>query len=58
MTKKDYILISEVIRNLGLDGDESLREDIACEFADALQFENTNFLRDRFLDACKNRKGR
>lgn len=52
MTKKDYKLIALVIFNLKFDGDESVRDYVAEEFANALAQTNTRFDRAKFLAAC------
>lgn len=57
MTKKDYIAIAEVLRELGNAGVRSFdsAEDciaIAHAFADILQRDNPRFDRARFVLAC------
>jgi hypothetical protein len=60
MTRKDYVLIAEVIANLrGEQRDKgafahapSLAE-VAEELARALEVDNPRFDRARFLDACE-----
>jgi hypothetical protein len=57
MTRKDFVLIAEVIKNLAPD---SGIPDIACHwrdivaerFADRLAGTNERFDRDRFMRAC------
>lgn len=49
MTRKDYVLIARVIRDIGQD---STRCTVATQFADALGRENANFDRNKFLTAC------
>ena len=62
MTRKDYELIAEAIKDVGLfyhlDG-EPMRSDaevvlysVAMELARELRAENTRFDRQRFLTAC------
>jgi hypothetical protein len=56
MTRKDYILISEVlkeIRGLFTDGEMVLFNDIINRFARRLYAENDNFDVARFREACR-----
>lgn len=46
-------LIADVIKNLKVDGDESMRESVAEEFANAIQVINPDFNRTEFLSACR-----
>lgn len=50
MTKKDYILIAEVIR--GTNTSQKTRREIAYELAERLQKDNPRFDRDRFIFAA------
>lgn len=64
MTKKDYTLIASYLKKIrepygykgGLDRDDDYRmrgiQDAMHAVADALAFDNPNFDRRRFLDAC------
>ena len=59
MTRKDYVLIAQAIKNqiemsIKFEEEESQAgaENIARDLADALQADNTRFNRARFLDAC------
>lgn len=52
MTRKDYELIAEVIRNADEVASFDSREAIAENLASALQRENYRFDRARFLTAC------
>ena len=51
MTRKDYILIAEVIATSWHTSAETKRE-LAVNMADALETDNPRFDRDRFLVAC------
>jgi hypothetical protein len=51
MTRKDYVIIAEVIATSWHDSAETKRT-MAQNMADALQAENARFDRTRFLDAC------
>lgn len=54
MTKKDFILIARVIRELvdTIDLPEETRNLVAYEFARALKTTNGRFRPDTFLSAC------
>lgn len=52
MTKKDYELIAGVIKDFKVDGDESIRYDMAVEFAVVLQEESARFDSHKFIAAC------
>lgn len=52
MTRKDFILIAEVIRNLDEVLDEYALEVLAENMAEALADTNTQFDQARFLTAC------
>jgi hypothetical protein len=52
MTRKDFILIAEVIRNLDEVLDEYALEVLAENMAEALADTNTQFDQARFLSAC------
>jgi capsule polysaccharide export protein KpsE/RkpR len=57
MTRKDYQLIAEVIREQGADlvyqNSEKARHDLTAHaLADALALDNPRFDRARFLTAC------
>jgi hypothetical protein len=51
MTRKDYVMIAEVIATSWHTSAETKRE-IAQNFADALETDNPRFDRARFLEAC------
>lgn len=52
MTRKDYVLIAEILKNfVGDSGDVIDRDKIALKLADALEAENPNFDYERFLVA-------
>ena len=51
MTRKDYILIAEVIAT-SWHGSAELKSEIANNMADALAGTNPLFNRAKFLDAC------
>lgn len=53
MTRKDYVLISDVLRD-ALDSiiDDMALEALASSFADELTLDNPRFDRARFLAAC------
>ena len=51
MTRKDYELIADVVRNLNVA--EDTRKEIAGGFASALVCDNLNFMPSRFLEACR-----
>jgi hypothetical protein len=52
MTRKDYVLIADVIKNLDECIDSDGLEALADNMADALESDNPRFDRARFLDAC------
>jgi len=52
MTRKDYVMIAEVIKNLDEVIDEYALEVLADNMADSLESDNPRFDRDRFLSAC------
>lgn len=52
MTRKHFKAIADQIKSMPLDGDESMREHIANEMADAVRQFNSNFDRNRFIEAC------
>jgi hypothetical protein len=57
MTRKDYVLIAEIIGDLMKDfnngGDDSISLSlVAHELSDVLEADNPRFDRARFLDAC------
>jgi hypothetical protein len=55
MTRKDYVLIAEVIRASKIawaGNNNNLVDDISRALADALVKENPRFNRARFLTAC------
>ncbi len=56
MTRKDFVLIAATIASLDLSGydaaADTVRADIARQFADRLVGTNANFDRTRFLTAC------
>ena len=59
MTRKDYVMIAEVIaklrvqqRDAGAFANNPSLKDVAEELAHALQEDNPRFDRARFLDAC------
>ena len=55
MTKKDYELIAEVLREyiIGAMGDDSgWAKEIALDLADVLASENERFNYSKFLEAC------
>lgn len=55
MTKKDFQLIAQTIRDLALAGpnvNAGTRQDIATQFADALASTNPLFKRDLFIQAA------
>lgn len=53
MTRKDYVLIAEVLKNFkGDQGDVIDRDKMVYKIADAFALENPRFDRDRFLVAC------
>lgn len=52
MSRKDFILIAKVIKELKLDGNNNLRESIANDFADALKSTNPLFNIEKFVEAC------
>ena len=57
MTKKDFALLAEMIRFMGLEEPvrkdrETLRVYLAKEMADTLAGTNPRFDRERFLRAC------
>lgn len=59
MTRKDYELIAEGIRNTrakadfqGKAGDEETLAEVSRSLAQLLKFENVRFDEDRFLKAC------
>jgi hypothetical protein len=52
MTRKDYVLIAEVLKNFrGDQGDVIDRDKMGYALAEALQADNPNFDRARFLIA-------
>lgn len=62
MSRKDYILIAEALRQLRLDLTRSssvdyiinnVLDETAIALADALQRDNDRFNRQRFIEACK-----
>lgn len=52
MTRKDYVMIADVIKNLDEVMDSYALEVLADNMADALQGDNPRFERARFLSAC------
>lgn len=52
MTRKDYVMIADVIKNLDECIDSYGLEVLADNMADALESDNPRFNRDRFLVAC------
>jgi hypothetical protein len=65
MTRKDFCLIAEVIRNLpsfdvkSLDGADCVRfSALVARFADALTTTNPRFNRSRFENACHGKESR
>ena len=56
MTRKDYVMIAEVLSNsahaLNPFTGECLFNELVRDFADVLQADNDRFDRARFLDAC------
>jgi hypothetical protein len=52
MTRKDYVLIADVIKNLDEVIDSYALEVLADNMADALESDNPRFNRHRFLVAC------
>lgn len=52
MTRKDYVIIADVIKNLDECIDSYALEALADNMADALQGDNPRFDRARFLSAC------
>jgi hypothetical protein len=57
MTRKDFVVISNVLRDARVSGDPSaadlaLLDDLCKHFAQELSFTNPNFDRGRFLTAC------
>jgi hypothetical protein len=52
MTRKDYVMIADVIKNLDEVIDEYALEVLADNMADSLESDNPRFDRARFLSAC------
>jgi hypothetical protein len=52
MTRKDYVVIAEVIKNLDEVLDSYALEVLADNMAEALESDNPRFDRARFLVAC------
>ena len=52
MTRKDYVMLAEVVKNLDEVIDEYALEVLANNMADALAADNDRFDRSRFLSAC------
>jgi len=52
MTRKDYVIIADVIKNLDECIDSDGLEALADNMADALESDNPRFDRARFLVAC------
>jgi hypothetical protein len=53
MTRKDYVMIAEVLKKfVGDMGDVIDRDQICLDLADAFALDNPRFDRDRFLVAC------
>jgi hypothetical protein len=52
MTRKDYVILAEVIKNLDEVIDSYALEVLADNMADALESDNPRFNRHRFLVAC------
>jgi len=52
MTRKDYVMLAEVVKNLDEVIDEYALEVLAGNMADALAADNDRFDRTRFLSAC------
>lgn len=57
MTRKDYILIANVINEYDFD-DLGAQLSMAQAFADKLGQENASFNRAKFIETCMERKGR
>lgn len=49
MTRKDFVLIAEVVSEIG---NEVIRQSVAQEFARRLRQTNDHFDREQFLKAC------
>ena len=50
MTRKDYVLIAEVLKNFKGDGGDVIdRDQIAYKFADTFALDNPRFDHERFL---------
>lgn len=53
MTRKDYVLIAEVLKNFKGDGGDVIdRDQISYKLAQAFQTQNSRFDMYRFLLAC------
>jgi hypothetical protein len=52
MTRKDYVILAEVIKNLDEVIDSYALEVLADNMADALESDTPRFNRHRFLVAC------
>ena len=50
MTRKDFVLIADIIKYLRID--EKSKETIAKEFADGLRCTNSALDKERFIEAC------
>ena len=53
MTRKDYVKVSDILREYGEDNPESQSfGTLVAAFADYMQSDNPRFDRHRFIDAC------
>ena len=58
MTRKDYRMIAKAISNstLQLMNTHILKSELVCKLCDELKLDNDRFDRDKFIDACYNRR--
>ena len=54
MTRKDYVAIAKVISSVPSDTPDegAIRAAIAHELADYMEYDNPNFNRSKFIEAC------
>jgi len=52
MTRKDYIAVSDILRDYADDIDQDVFFDLVYDFANYMAEDNERFLSDKFVEAC------
>lgn len=52
MTRKDYVVIAEILNNFKEEIPSITFEDLVDEFSDMFNADNPNFKYDKFREAC------